>query len=165
MPLVAGYYPTPYVVHHLAHRRCNYYLPKKISQKSQILEQSVSRSLSSCLSASIIFTLESCPFLLRLQISLHPIIILHPFSPIISLILEEKFLSHPTVCKVDTQHTGADEGLGPRAFSPLSSVSSSAPQLCLSIVLLLFSSPDGQSSTFKISIAFTNTYKLAAHFL
>lgn len=133
MPLVAGYYPTPYVVHHLAHRRCNYYLPKKISQKSQILEQSVSRSLSSCLSASIIFTLESCPFLLRLQISLHPIIILHPFSPF-SLILEENFLSHPTVCKVDTRHTGAEEGLRPRAFSPLSSIASAVPLQCPSLL-------------------------------
>lgn len=82
MSAVTGYCPTPYVVHHLVHRRCNYYLRKKILRISN-LEQSVSRSLSSYLSASGIFILESFLFLLRLQISLNPIIVLHPFSPII----------------------------------------------------------------------------------
>lgn len=71
MYVVAGFCPTPYVVHH---RRGNYYLPKK-SQKSQILGQSVSKRLSSYLSASLVFILETCHFLLRLQISLHLIII------------------------------------------------------------------------------------------
>lgn len=47
----------------------------KKSQKSQILGQSVSKRLSSYLSASLVFILETCHFLLRLQISLHLIII------------------------------------------------------------------------------------------
>lgn len=82
MYVVSGYRPTPYVVHHTGNVTITSL--KKKPQKSQILEQSISKKLSSYLSASLIFTLENCHFLLRLQISLH-LIIVCPFSPIFYL--------------------------------------------------------------------------------
>lgn len=108
MYVVAGFCPTPYVVHH---RRGNYYLPKK-SQKSQILGQSVSKRLSSYLSASLVFNLGNLPFPPKTP-DFPPSH--NHFHSAQYFIFERKFLSHSTVYKVDTLRTGA-EGLRPGTF-------------------------------------------------
>lgn len=166
MSAVTGYCPTPYVVHHLVHRRCNYYLRKKILRISNFgticLQELV--FLSFCFRH---FYLGKFPFPPKTpdfsqshncSSSIQPNHFLSSLKKIFQAIQQFAKLTLCTLVLLK----GSGQGL---SSLPLSTISSSAPRLWLGIVLLLFSNPDKQSSTFKIIVAFINTCKLVAHFL
>lgn len=158
MYVVAGFCPTPYVVHH---RRGNYYLPKKISE--------ISNSGTICLQ-KIVFLSFCFPRFYLGNLLFPPKTPDFPpshnhFHSAQYFIFERKFLSHSTVCKVDSLRTGADEGLRPGTFQ-----SSSLTHLLISTRDLPLHCPPlcksrRTASTLKISVALINTHKPVVHFL
>lgn len=76
-----------------------------------------------------------------------------------------KEIFHPKFFKVDTSHNGINEGLRHTFFRFFSITYLLMDTIDFLLYFPSFLNPDELSAILKINAAFTNTYKLVAHFL